>query len=244
MTAVKTSQEGREGEGREQNDSHATMSGDISSQPNVNNEYLSQEQADQESPSVLGTGRGQKEDSDNYGYGNAPVEKDNEPGNFQTAPDAAVSREEGDVQPAEKAKEKRGPVKRTPPKPRPKRVYPDLVDSEIEETWVRGSGPGGQSINKTNISCSLRHLPTGIRVQCHETRSRELNRTKARRRLQEKLDLLRNPGKSILEEKWERERKKKQAKKRKGKKKDGKDGAEEEKDEVDVEATQKSDEQP
>ncbi|KAM0754304.1 hypothetical protein T439DRAFT_354020 [Meredithblackwellia eburnea MCA 4105] len=112
---------------------------------------------------------------------------------------------------------------RTPPKPRPKRPLPPLVDEEVEETWVRGSGPGGQSINKTNISCSLRHLPTGIRVQCHETRSRELNRLKARRRLQELIDMRLNPGESMLEDKWKRERAKKNAKARKSarKKSDG-----------------------
>lgn len=63
---------------------------------------------------------------------------------------------------------------------------PPLDEADIEETRVRGSGPGGQAINKTNISVSLLHKPTGIRVQCHQTRSLETNRSLARRILRER----------------------------------------------------------
>jgi hypothetical protein len=49
-----------------------------------------------------------------------------------------------------------------------------------------GSGPGGQAINKTSSSVSLIHRPTGIRVQCQATRSREDNRRIARKILLEK----------------------------------------------------------
>jgi len=82
---------------------------------------------------------------------------------------------------------------------------PELVESDLDETFVKGSGPGGQAINKTNISVSLVHLyasikalsvyprlsllhrPTGTRVQCHQTRSRERNRELARRILRERV---------------------------------------------------------
>lgn len=50
-----------------------------------------------------------------------------------------------------------------------------------------GSGPGGQVINKSSISVSLVHKPTGLRVQCHETRSQEQNRKIARKLLAEKV---------------------------------------------------------
>lgn len=84
------------------------------------------------------------------------------------------------------------------------RVVPELKEEDLEETFVRGelpaafitisqyldiagSGPGGQAINKTSSSVSLIHRPTGIRVQCQATRSREDNRRIARKILLEKV---------------------------------------------------------
>ena len=43
--------------------------------------------------------------------------------------------------------------------------YPPLDESELEEQFVRGWGPGGQSVNKTTNACLLKHLPTGIIVK-------------------------------------------------------------------------------
>ena len=43
--------------------------------------------------------------------------------------------------------------------------YPALLEEELEETFVRGSGPGGQSTNKTNNCVVVKHLPTGIVVK-------------------------------------------------------------------------------
>ncbi|KAL1412201.1 hypothetical protein Q8F55_003212 [Vanrija albida] len=71
---------------------------------------------------------------------------------------------------------------------------PDLLESELEEKFVRGRGPGGQAINKTNSSVCLTHLPTGLRVQAQPTRSREENRAVARKILKERLDLMRRRG--------------------------------------------------
>ena len=42
---------------------------------------------------------------------------------------------------------------------------PPLVEEELEEQFVRGSGPGGQATNKTNNNIVLKHLPTGIVVK-------------------------------------------------------------------------------
>ncbi|RXK39329.1 hypothetical protein M231_03408 [Tremella mesenterica] len=66
----------------------------------------------------------------------------------------------------------------------------EIPESDLEERFDRGRGPGGQAINKTNSAVSLIHLPTGIRVQAQPTRSREENRKAARRILAEKLELL------------------------------------------------------
>ena len=62
-----------------------------------------------------------------------------------------------------------------------------LDEADIEETFVRGAGSGGQKINKTSSCVRLVHLPTGASVKCQETRSREANRWLARRALAERL---------------------------------------------------------
>ncbi|TCD65632.1 hypothetical protein EIP91_002437 [Steccherinum ochraceum] len=99
------------------------------------------------------------------------------------------------------------------------RNVPELKEEDLEESFVRGSGPGGQSINKTENNVQLLHKPTGIRVACQETRSLAQNRKLARRRLLEKLDHLQNPGLSkadLLQAKQnERERRRRKRAKKK-----------------------------
>jgi peptide chain release factor len=65
-----------------------------------------------------------------------------------------------------------------------------IADDEIEEKFLKGSGPGGQKINKTSSAVQLKHLPTGVVVKCQETRSRSQNRKIARRLLAERVDQL------------------------------------------------------
>ncbi|KAI0977435.1 RF-1 domain-containing protein [Xylaria arbuscula] len=69
-----------------------------------------------------------------------------------------------------------------PPRPKPP------PEDEIEESFLKGSGPGGQKINKTNSAVQLKHLPTGLVIKCQATRSRSQNRTIARQLLADKLD--------------------------------------------------------
>ncbi|KAF2182818.1 hypothetical protein K469DRAFT_711520 [Zopfia rhizophila CBS 207.26] len=65
-----------------------------------------------------------------------------------------------------------------------------ILNSEIEENFLKGSGPGGQKINKTSSAVQLKHLPTGIVVKCQETRSRSQNRKIARKILGERIEEL------------------------------------------------------
>lgn len=58
-----------------------------------------------------------------------------------------------------------------------------ILEEDLEERFVLGSGSGGQKINKTSSCVYLKHLPTGREVNCQETRSREKNREIARVRL-------------------------------------------------------------
>uniref|UniRef100_A0A1Q3FDI5 Putative translational termination n=1 Tax=Culex tarsalis TaxID=7177 RepID=A0A1Q3FDI5_CULTA len=74
---------------------------------------------------------------------------------------------------------------------------PVLREEDLEETFVRGSGPGGQSVAKTNNKVVLTHKPTGIVIQCHNSRSLFKNREEARRMLVAKLDALENGDQSV-----------------------------------------------
>lgn len=65
---------------------------------------------------------------------------------------------------------------------------PVLDESDLDEQFVRGSGPGGQAVNKTNNCIVLRHKPTGFIVKCHLHRSASSNRKEARRLMIERLD--------------------------------------------------------
>lgn len=60
--------------------------------------------------------------------------------------------------------------------------------AEVEERFVRGSGPGGQKINKSSSTVWLQHRPTGIEVRCQRERSQAANRELAWAELCEKLE--------------------------------------------------------
>jgi peptide chain release factor len=58
-----------------------------------------------------------------------------------------------------------------------------LNEAELEETFSRASGPGGQNVNKVSTRVTLRHLPTSISVSVQDSRSQSMNRQLARKRL-------------------------------------------------------------
>ncbi len=64
----------------------------------------------------------------------------------------------------------------------------DVNESDITEKFIRGSGSGGQKINKTSSCVYLKHEPSGIEVKCQKGRSRDMNRLLARRELCEQLE--------------------------------------------------------
>lgn len=67
-------------------------------------------------------------------------------------------------------------------------ALPELSEEDLEEKFVKGSGNGGQKVNKTSNRVVLTHLPTQVRVECQDTRSLQQNRKIARKRLRLKVD--------------------------------------------------------
>lgn len=63
-------------------------------------------------------------------------------------------------------------------------------DDDLVEQFIRGTGPGGQKINKTSSTVLLRHLPSGIEVRCQRGRSQAANREFAREELCDRLEAL------------------------------------------------------
>lgn len=65
-----------------------------------------------------------------------------------------------------------------------------IRESDLEESFVRSGGPGGQNVNKVSTCVVLKHLPTGLTVKCQQDRSQAMNRYWARRILVNKLESL------------------------------------------------------
>jgi peptide chain release factor len=63
-----------------------------------------------------------------------------------------------------------------------------VSEGDLEETFVRSGGHGGQNVNKTSTCVMLTHRPTGVQVKCQTTRHQAMNRFLARRLLLDKLE--------------------------------------------------------
>ncbi|KAF9434918.1 hypothetical protein BGZ76_007204 [Entomortierella beljakovae] len=94
-----------------------------------------------------------------------------------------------------------------------------LLETDFKEKFIKGGGNGGQKINKTNSNVELKHLETGIVVQCQATRALSQNRKLARKILIERLDEYYNGEMSKRGQKAEKIRQRKMRMARKSAKK-------------------------
>ena len=65
-----------------------------------------------------------------------------------------------------------------------------IFEKDIQESFIRSQGKGGQNVNKTSTCVYLKHIPTGVEVKCQKSRSQGLNRYYAREILYSKIERL------------------------------------------------------
>jgi protein subunit release factor B len=92
-----------------------------------------------------------------------------------------------------------------------------IREADLDETFIRGSGAGGQKVNKTSSCVVLRHRPSGVEVRCQRERSQVMNRFLARRELCERIDERRRGAASARQQAIEKVRRQKRRRSRRQK---------------------------
>ena len=90
-------------------------------------------------------------------------------------------------------------------------------ESDLEESFVRSGGHGGQNVNKVSTCVMILHRPTGVQVKCQTTRHQALNRQLAREQLVARLEAIRREAEQARQQAAERSRRQKRGRSRAGK---------------------------
>jgi peptide chain release factor len=85
----------------------------------------------------------------------------------------------------------------------------EISEADLEESFARSSGPGGQNVNKVSTAVTLRHLPSGVSVTVQDSRSQAVNRKLARERLLDAIESAREGQRMAEIAKREKERRRK-----------------------------------
>jgi protein subunit release factor B len=84
-----------------------------------------------------------------------------------------------------------------------------IAPDDLEESFARSSGPGGQNVNKVSTAVTLRHRPSGLAVTVQDSRSQARNRALARGRLLNLIDERNRKRREEAQAKAARERRRK-----------------------------------
>ncbi|XP_019153028.1 PREDICTED: peptide chain release factor PrfB1, chloroplastic isoform X1 [Ipomoea nil] len=63
----------------------------------------------------------------------------------------------------------------------------EIPDEDLDISFTRAGGKGGQNVNKVETAVRITHIPTGVAVRCTEERTQLANKIKALSRLKAKL---------------------------------------------------------
>jgi protein subunit release factor B len=96
-----------------------------------------------------------------------------------------------------------------------------IREEDLEESFIRSSGPGGQHVNKTSTCVRLVHRPTGLSVKVQESRSQGLNRFLARRLLADRVEQHRRGAAPMYDQQRDKIRRQKQRRARRARQKQG-----------------------
>jgi protein subunit release factor B len=99
-----------------------------------------------------------------------------------------------------------------------------IIESDLEEKFIRSGGPGGQSVNRSSTCVYIKHTPSGLEVKMQKARSQALNRFYARRRLCELIEAQSDGSETPEQRKIDRLRRQKARRKRRNRKRDVESG--------------------